>query len=344
MYEVFFGLRERPFELGSNRRFLFLPDVHKEALSNLHYGIASRKGVTVLTGEVGTGKTTLIRAAIERMDRTTLCLHMSNPRLTRDEFFEFLAQGFELGPGAGESKVSCLLALEDRLVSRMNRGEHSALIVDEAQSLSDELVEEIRLLTNIEVAGARPLSIVLVGQPEFAERLNEAAFRHLKQRIALRCSLRALTLQETAGYIATRIRVAGGDAAATFTREAVQFIHEVSGGIPRVISVLCDNALVNGFAAGQRPVGSKLVREVCADFDIACRAASAAEEQAETVTVATVADVKPAVVAPVTATAKVDQPPIDGAGSPAAAPAEAPEDAAPLFGSFGGRRRRFGIF
>jgi general secretion pathway protein A len=334
MYEGFYNLRERPFELGSNLRFLFLPEAHREALSNLQYGIASRKGVTVLTGEVGTGKTTLVRAAIARTDSSTVCVHLPNPRLTRNEFFQMLAHGFGLGLKAAASKVECLAALEDSLVSRLDRGEHSTLIVDEAQSVSDELLEEIRLLTNIERLGGRLLPIILVGQPEFGDRLNEPALRHLKQRIALRCSLRALTLHETAGYIATRITVAGGNAATVFTREAVQLINEVSGGIPRVISVLCDNALVTGFAANQRPVGSRLVQEVCKDFQIACR-----EQIPEEVAVAL-----------------PHAPQDEGAGivSPGARPNGplAPENsvvdeptrpANPLFGSFG-RPRRFGIF
>jgi general secretion pathway protein A len=271
MYEAFFGFRERPFELSSDLRFLYLPEPHREALSNLVYGISSRKGVTVLTGEVGTGKTTLIRAAMAQADSNTLCVHITNPRLTRDEFFEYLARGFKLSSDAARSKVAFVSGLEQQVAARLSRGGHSTLIVDEAQSLSDELMEEVRLLTNMENGHERLLSIIMVGQPEFAQRLNDYALRHLKQRVALRCTLRALTLRETAGYIASRIRNAGGVAASVFTRESVQLIHEASTGIPRVISVLCDNALVSGFAANERPVTSRLVQEVCRDFDIECR-------------------------------------------------------------------------
>ena len=333
MYEKFYGLRERPFELGTDLRYLYLPEVHREALSNLQYGIASRKGVTVMTGEVGTGKTTLIRAALAQADSAALCVHLTNPRLTRDEFFEYLAQGFNLGPRAGESKVACLAALEERLIARLDRREYSTLIVDEIQSVSDELLEEIRLLTNMEVAGgARLLSIILVGQPEFGERLNTPELRHLKQRVALRCELRALTLPETAGFIATRIKVAGGSAASVFTREAVKLIHEVSAGIPRVISVLCDNALVTGFATNERPVGSKLVQDVCRDFHIACR-----EDVVETETPAPTGGV---------GTSVPYVPALHAVRAPE--PAEQPEareqaPADPLFASVG-RRRLFGIF
>ena len=341
MYEKFYGLRERPFELGSNLRFLYLPETHREALSNLEYGIASRKGVTVLTGEVGTGKTTLIRAALAQADAASVCVHVTNPRLTRHEFFEFLSQGFKLGSEASVTKVSCLAALEERLIARLDRGEYSTLIVDEVQSVSDELLEEIRLLTNMEVAGgARLLSVILVGQPEFGDRLNTAELRHLKQRVALRCELRPLTLHETAGFIASRIRVAGGSAAGVFTREAVQLIYEVSGGIPRVISVLCDNALVNGFAANERPVGSKLVQDVCRDFHIQCRDDIPDDAPAPAVapmpsTLGT--SVGPAPLHAVTPS----QAPLVPAADPPVKAAPPPTD--PLFASVG-RRRRFGIF
>jgi general secretion pathway protein A len=340
MYEKFYGLRERPFELGSNLRFLYLPETHREALSNLEYGIASRKGVTVLTGEVGTGKTTLIRAALAQADAASVCVHVTNPRLTRHEFFEFLSQGFKLGPDASVTKVACLAALEERLIARLDRGEYSTLIVDEVQSVSDELLEEIRLLTNMEVAGgARLLSVILVGQPEFGDRLNTAELRHLKQRVALRCELRPLTLHETAGFIASRIRVAGGSAAGVFTREAVQLIYEVSGGIPRVISVLCDNALVNGFAANERPVGSKLVQDVCRDFHIQCRDDIPDDAPQPVVAPAPSTLGTTAVPAPLHAVTP-SQAPLVPAPDPAV---KAAPPADPLFASIG-RRRRFGIF
>lgn len=341
MYEKFYGLRERPFELGSNLRFLYLPETHREALSNLEYGIASRKGVTVLTGEVGTGKTTLIRAALAQADAASVCVHVTNPRLTRHEFFEFLSQGFKLGSEASVTKVSCLAALEERLIARLDRGEYSTLIVDEVQSVSDELLEEIRLLTNMEVAGgARLLSVILVGQPEFGDRLNTAELRHLKQRVALRCELRPLTLHETAGFIASRIRVAGGSAAGVFTREAVQLIYEVSGGIPRVISVLCDNALVNGFAANERPVGSKLVQDVCRDFHIQCR--DDIPDDAPALAVAPKPSTLGSSVVPAPLHVVMpSQAPLVPAADPPVKAAPPPTD--PLFASVG-RRRRFGIF
>ena len=270
MYLEFYGLREAAFELTPDPKFLYLTPAHREALANLKYGLSTAKAVTVLTGEAGTGKTTLIRTALESEACARVrCMHLTNPQLTRNEFVETLARGFSMSLAATTSKATLLDELERMLLERRNGGEVTALIVDEAQRMSDDLLEEIRLLANIETATAKLLPLVLAGQPELADRLNENSLRQLKQRVALRCDLRSLTLPETAAYIAYRIRTAGGEAARVFTREAVTMIHESAKGIPRVVSVLCDNALLSGFALGRKPVGSDVVREVLRDFDIA---------------------------------------------------------------------------
>jgi type II secretory pathway predicted ATPase ExeA len=269
MYESFYGLSERPFDLTPNPRFLYLTARHREALSNLRYGISGRKGVTLLTGEAGTGKTTLIRATLEQQqDQPIHTVTVSNPTLTRSEFHEFLASAFGLSPNAANSKSRFLFELDRLLVERQQRGEITALIIDESQSLPFELLEEVRLLANHETSTEKLLPVVLVGQPELADRLNRTELRQLKQRIALRCILTPLSLRETAAYIGTRLRIAGGDIGQVFTRDAVAAIHECSGGIPRSISVICDNALLNGFAADQKPVGRDLVLDVAGDFDL----------------------------------------------------------------------------
>jgi general secretion pathway protein A len=268
MYESFYGFRERPFDLTPNPRFLVMTDVHREALSNLEYGIASRTGITLLVGEAGTGKTTLIRTALERQPARVHCVHILNPVLTRDEFVEMLALRFKLSSRARESKTTLLHELEEALTHRDVMGESTVLLVDEAQSLPRDILEEIRLLANIETNERKLLTVILAGQPEVTALLNDPTLRQLKQRIALRCELRPLTLQETAGYLAGRIRAAGGVGAQVFTREAVTLIHERSSGVPRTISVIADNALLTGFAVGQRPVNSATVREVCRDFDL----------------------------------------------------------------------------
>lgn len=272
MYEAFFHLRERPFDLTPDPRYLFLTPKHHEALSNLQYGIRYRKAVTVVAGPAGTGKTTLIRAALAKFDGATDgCVSLTNPTMTRDEFVRTLAEAFALSEEAARSKAVMLRELEMRLRKRLDQRLTTALIVDEAQALPVELLEEIRLLVNLETDQHKLLPVVLVGQPEFAGRLNEPAFAALKQRVALRCELLPLTPNETKEYIATRARVAGGAADDLFTREATELIHERSRGVPRLISVICDNALLSGYAVGQKPVDHKIVLEVCDDFDLSKR-------------------------------------------------------------------------
>lgn len=276
MYEAFFGLAERPFDLTSNPRYLFLTGTHREALSNLLYGITGQKGVVLMLGEAGTGKTTLIRAAIEQQRRSAArIVHLSNPTLSRDEFLEFLSDGFLLSSQAARSKVRVLSELSATLEGHLRAGANCALIIDEAQSLPHDLLEEVRLLSNLETAERKLLTVVLAGQPELSARLNDPTLRQLKQRVALRCELRPLELRETAAYIAKRVRVAGGDSSAMFTREAVRLIWRHSHGIPRMISVVCDNALVSGFALDRRLIDADIVLDVCRDFDLAPASADA---------------------------------------------------------------------
>src|SRR5688572_25606863 len=261
MYERYYGLQERPFDLSPNPRFLCFTPQHREALVHLEYGLAGRAGVTVLVGEAGTGKTTLVRAALQATNDSSTIVHLSNPTLTRAEFYDYLAAGFGFSAEAAKSKIQFLRELETAL--NKDDGPMLALVVDEAQSVPYELLEEIRLLTNAEAQNGRSLAVALVGQPELARRLDEARLRQLKQRVVLRCELTPLSLKDTATYISARVKTAGGEATRLFTRDAVVAIHQHSAGIPRVISVVCDNALVNGFAADQKPVGASIVTEVC---------------------------------------------------------------------------------
>ena len=282
MYKRYYGFDELPFELTPNPKFLFFASRHREALSTLQYGLSAAKAVTVLIGEAGTGKTTLLRAALESEQcRSTRCVYINNPALNRDEFVQRLAKSFELTPQAAASKTTLLSELENVLAERRRHGQITALMIDEAQALSDELLEEIRLLANIETATEKLLPIVLAGQPELGARLADARLRQLKQRVALRCELVPLGLADTAAYIAARIRTAGGgDAAHVFTREAVQAIYESSRGIPRTINVLCDNALLSGFALDRRPVDYAIVQDVSRDFDLGAPGATSAEAAA----------------------------------------------------------------
>ncbi len=271
MYEAFFGCLERPFDLTPNPKYLVLTAVHREALSNLEYAIATRQGMALLIGEAGAGKTTLIRTAVARQPARVHCVHLNNPVLTRDEFIETLGERFGLSPEARLSKARLLSELEALLRTRQAIGETTVLIVDEAQSLPLELLEEIRLLANIETDEEKLLSVIIAGQPEIAERLNDQTLRQLKQRVALRCQLRPLTMLETTAYLAGRIKAAGGQASRVFTREAVTLIHDISRGVPRAINVVADNALLNGFALQQRPVTRQMVLDVSQDFDLAVR-------------------------------------------------------------------------
>lgn len=269
MYESFYGLRERPFELTPNPRFLFLTPRHREALTTLEYGLTARNGIALLIGDAGTGKTTLVHAALQaQRSHEGMAVYLNNPSLTRAEFLEFLAAGFGLSADAARSKTHCLAELTELLVSRHARGSMTALVIDEAQVLPDELLEEVRLLANIESASEKLLSIVLAGQPEVGARLSQPSLRQLKQRIGLRCSLAPLDLHSTSAYIASRVRIAGGDATELFTPDAVCEIHARSNGIPRTISVICDNALVSGYALDRKPVCRDLIIEVCNDFDL----------------------------------------------------------------------------
>ena len=270
MYERFYGLAERPFELTPNPRYLFLSPRHAEALTMLQYGCSRRNGLTLLIGDAGTGKTTLIYAALESQRSSNAHnVFLTNPALTRDEFFDFLAIGFGLSSEARASKSRFLIELSHSLADRKDAGGPSALIIDEAQCLSDALLEEIRLLGNIETATEKLLSIILIGQSELSERLDAAEMRQLKQRVALRCTLAALDLGETTAYISTRLRVAGGDASTILTRAAIEAIYAASGGIPRTIGVICENALISGVALRQRPIGTDIIAEVCRDHMIA---------------------------------------------------------------------------
>jgi general secretion pathway protein A len=331
MYEPFFGLRERPFDLLPNPRFLYLAGKHREAFSNLRYGLTVPRGLTVLIGEAGTGKTTLVQSVLAELDAENIeCVLLSNPTLTRNEFYEFLARSFGLSDEAARSKTHFLFEFRRHLLARSEAGRRSALVLDEAQSIPHELLEEVRLLSNIETSTVKLLNVVLTGQPELAERLNDPSLRQLKQRISLRCEIAPFNFQDTAAYIAGRLRIAGGNPAAIFSREAILAIHEVSGGVPRVINVVCDNALIGGFAAQVKPVLRATVDEVCRDFDLGAAAARAVPSQDAPVVEAPAEEIVTPVITEV-------RTPI--------LPKPAAEEAAPVVGEAGnGRKKRFTFF
>ncbi len=269
LYGAFYGVNEPPFDLTPNPRFLFLSHRQREALSNLRYALATSKGFTLILGDAGTGKTTLVRTALGELgDTPSRYVLVSNPSLGRAEFYEFLAREFGLSDEAAHSKTRLLSELQQDVEARFSAGGLTGLIIDEAQSMPYELLEEVRLLGNIETTTTKLLNIVLCGQPELADRLKDPSLRQLKQRIALRCELKPLTLDETAAYVSGRLRIAGGSPSEIFTRDAVVAIHTASRGIPRTVNVLCDNALIGGFAAQAKPIPVEIVEDVCRDFDL----------------------------------------------------------------------------
>ena len=266
MYTEFYGLNELPFALTPDPRYLYFTPSHTEVMANLHYGIESGRGLIVVTGEVGTGKTTLLRWMMQRLDRTVMVAYIFNPRLSVPEFYQYLATLFDIQNW--ENKSDLLIELGKVLEMRHSRGLRTVLVVDEAHGLSTEVLEEIRLLC-IRIGLREDLQIVLTGQPELRDVLNYTHLRQLKQRVALRCEINALpNVDETAHYIASRLKVAGASNPDIFSPGAVDYIFRCSAGIPRNINNLCDNALLNGFASGDRIISRAMVEEVAATFDM----------------------------------------------------------------------------
>lgn len=266
MYIEFYGLTELPFALTPDPRFIYFTPSHTEVMANLHYGIESGKGLIVVTGEVGTGKTTMLRWVMKRLDRSVMVAYLFNPRLSVTEFYQHLATLFDIRNW--ETKSDLLFELGKVLESRHTRGLRTVLIVDEAHGLSTQVLEEIRLLCNFESDTAKQLQIVLTGQPELREVLNNPELRQLKQRVALRCEIKALpTVEETSQYIKSRLKVAGANRE-IFSPGAVDYIFRCTAGIPRAINNVCDNAMLNGFAKSDPMISRAIIQEVAETFDI----------------------------------------------------------------------------
>ena len=267
MYREFYGLKELPFALTPDPRFIYFTPSHTEVMANLHYGIESGKGIVVVTGEVGTGKTTILRWMMQRLDRTVLVAYVFNPRLTVPEFYQHITTLFDVKEW--ETKSELLIALGRTLESRHARGLRTVLIIDEAQGLSQYVLEEIRLLSNFESDTAKQLQIILTGQPELRDVLNDPALRQLKQRVALRCEIKPLpNVEETERYITSRLLVAGAERTDIFSPGAIDYIFRCSEGIPRQINNLCDNSMLSGFAAGESVIGRSIIEDVADQFDM----------------------------------------------------------------------------
>ena len=266
MYKAFFGFAENPFNLSPDPAFLYPSPQHEEALANLTYGVRSRKGFIVLTGEVGTGKTTMLECLRDTLDEEGIQFaYLTNSRLTVDQFFEFIAHDLDLNcPSTSKSQV--LLSLQQMLLQQAGKGGTAALIVDEAHDLSWDVLEEIRMLGNLENRSGKLLQIILAGQPELDRKLDAPNLRQLKQRIVLRFELTALRESETSEYIRTRLARAGLEGQAIFPPEILAEVHRRSQGLPRVINIMCDNLLLTAFAMEQRTVTREMLDEVAADM------------------------------------------------------------------------------
>ena len=266
MYESFYKLRENPFNVSPDPKYLYLGENHREALAQLLYGVREKKGFIVITGEVGTGKTTLVHSLLGKLNGSshTKTAFIFNPKLSAHDFIQYILKDIGLEVNGG-TKGDHLHALQRYLLDAYQKGEGVVIIIDEAQGLDPELLEEIRLLSNFETSKSKLVQIVLIGQPELNKTLSRFEFRQLRQRINMRFHLPPLSEKETREYIERRLTVAGA-VGSPFSKKAVKEVYRISKGIPRLINILCDNALLNGYALDQRVIDQKVVKEAADDL------------------------------------------------------------------------------
>lgn len=268
MYKSYFGLKDNPFNVNPDPRYLFLTKEIEEALSGLMYGVQNRKGFITLTGEVGTGKTTLINRLVDWLhERRVRTAFLFNSRMNTSQLFDFILAEFGIACES-QTKSQQLMRLNQWLLDRYRAGETTVLIVDEAQNLTYPVLEEIRLLTNLETSTEKLLQIVLSGQQELEEKLKLPQLRQLRQRIMLRCRTMPLTKEQTHDYIAERLRIGGASGELIFSPKTVETIHLYSMGIPRVVNLLCEHSLINAYVEQQRPITPKIVEDVAHEFQL----------------------------------------------------------------------------
>lgn len=267
MYCEYYGFLRRPFEMTPDPSFLYLGEAHREGLATLVYGVQSGKGFVLLTGEVGTGKTTLLHALLGQLDASTNCAFLFNPRLTPLDFFQILFEELGIDKKCA-NKAEYLLTLNSFLIERLERNEQTLLILDEAQNLSPEMLEEIRLLSNLETPRSKLIQIMLVGQPELKALLARPELRQLRQRIGLRHHLRPFDERETWDYVDERLRKAGYSGKGIFKRSALRQLYTLTGGIPRLINSLCDSALLLGYSRDERILDGAVINEVARDLEL----------------------------------------------------------------------------
>ncbi len=267
MYREYYGLVRSPFEMTPDPAFLYLGEAHREGLAMLVYAVQARKGFVLLSGEVGTGKTTLLHALLARLDAKTASAFIFNPRLEPLDFFRVVFDEFGIEEPC-TTKGEYLIALNRFLIGQLEHDRPTLLIVDEAQNLSPEMLEEIRLLSNLETPSSKLLQIMLVGQPELRELLDRAELRQLRQRIVLRHHLRPFGPEEVETYVEERLRLAGYTGKSLFDRRALRELAAVTGGVPRLINVVCDGALLLGYSRDRQVLGRDEIREVASDLEL----------------------------------------------------------------------------
>lgn len=259
MYNQFFGFKERPFRLVPNPDYLYLSKSHEEALGHLNYAVSQGEGFVEITGEVGTGKTTLCRQFLENLDSDTEAAYIFNPKLDSIQLLKEINCEFGISPD-GSTTRDLIETLNSFLMDKRKEGKNVILLIDEAQNLTEDVLEQLRLLSNLETTTNKLIQIILVGQPELGDMLDSQELRQLSQRITLRCYLRPLTLKETKEYIRHRIRIASHKQGARFTGGAFRMIYQYSSGIPRKINVICDRALLTGFTLNQQKITQRIIR------------------------------------------------------------------------------------
>lgn len=279
MYKKFFGLKANPFNVNPDPRFLFMSPHAQEALAALSYGIQSRKGFVLLTGEVGTGKTTLINRMLGWLRQQNVSTaFIFNSSLNAPQLLDFMM--VELGLDcAGMEKSRLLLRLNTWLLERYRAGSTAVVVIDEAQNLSNEVLEEVRLLTNLETTSAKLLQVVLSGQPELETKLKHPQLRQLSQRISFRCKTHPLTETETESYIRWRLHLAGAVGDPIFGKDAANIVYRFSGGIPRVINLICEHSLINAFADQETKIQVSTVERVVSELGLGLERAESALEQ-----------------------------------------------------------------
>ena len=261
MYKNFFSLNEKPFTITSNPNFLFLSERHREAMAHVLYGIKERVGFIEITGEVGTGKTTLCRALLNQLDERTKSAFIFNSNMSESQLMRSITEDLGI-PSSEKGRGGLYSALNRYLIRQLSLGNNVVLIIDEAQNLSNKLLEQIRMLSNLEAENQKLLQIVLVGQPELREKLKAVSLRQLRQRIAIRCHIEALGEEEVPLYIEHRLRLAGANGRGpVFENDALEEIFRYSSGIPRLVNIVCDRALIAGFTRDQKSIDGEIIKQ-----------------------------------------------------------------------------------